>query len=72
MWIAYISNQLDKEEKGELIRMKKSIEEINAIVDEVMNDKDVYDALTIRELNEYDRKAALSYAKEKGEEKLNL
>ena len=68
MWIAYISNQLDKEEKGELIRMKKSIEEINAIVDEVMNDKDVYDALTIRELNEYDRKAALSYAKEKGEE----
>ena len=67
MWIAYISNQLDKEEKGELIRMKKSIEEINAIVDEVMNDKDVYDALTIRELNEYDRKAALSYAKEKGE-----
>ena len=66
MWIAYISNQLDKEEKGELIRMKKSIEEINAIVDEVMNDKDVYDALTIRELNEYDRKAALSYAKEKG------
>ena len=68
MWIAYISNQLDKEEKGELIRMKKSIEEINAIVDEVMNDRDVYDALTIRELNEYDRKAALSYAKEKGEE----
>ena len=67
MWIAYISNQLDKDEKGELIRMKKSIEEINAIVDEVMNDKDVYDALTIRELNEYDRKAALSYAKEKGE-----
>ena len=67
MWIAYISNQLNKEEKGELIRMKKSIEEINAIVDEVMNDKDVYDALTIRELNEYDRKAALSYAKEKGE-----
>ena len=67
MWIAYISNQLDKEEKGELIRMKKSIEEINAIVDEVMNDRDVYDALTIRELNEYDRKAALSYAKEKGE-----
>ena len=67
MWIAYISNQLDKEEKGELIRMKKSIEEINAIVDEVMNDKDVYDALTIRELNEYDRKAALSYAREKGE-----
>ena len=68
MWIAYISNQLDKEEKGEFIRMKKSIEEINAIVDEVMNDRDVYDALTIRELNEYDRKAALSYAKEKGEE----
>ena len=67
MWIAYISNQLDKEEKGELIRMKKSIEEINAIVDEVMNDRDVYDALTIRELNEYDRKAALNYAKEKGE-----
>ena len=67
MWIAYISNQLNKEEKGELIRMKKSIEEINAIVDEVMNDRDVYDALTIRELNEYDRKAALNYAKEKGE-----
>mgnify|MGYP004492838961 CR=1 FL=1 len=72
MWIAYISNQLDKEEKGELIRMKKSIEEINAIVDEVMNDKDVYDALTIRELNEYDRKAALSYAKEKGERKSKI
>ena len=33
-----------------------------------MNDRDVFDALTIRELNEYDRKAALSYAKEKGEE----
>ena len=46
--------------------MKKSIEEINAIVDEVMNDEDVYNALTIRELDEYDRRSALSYAEEKG------
>ena len=66
IWLAYISNQLNKKEKGELIKMKKSIEEINTIVDEVMNDRDVYNALTIRELNEYDRKAALSYAEEKG------
>ena len=69
MWLAYISNQLSKDEKGELIRMKKSIEEINAIVDEVMNDQDVYDALTVRELNEYDRLAALGYAEEKGEKR---
>lgn len=66
IWLAYISNQLNKKEKGELIKMKKSIEEINTIVDEVMNDREVYNALTIRELNEYDRKAALSYAEEKG------
>ena len=66
IWLAYISNQLNKKEKGELMNMKKSIQEINAIVNEVMNDKEVYNALTIRELNEYDRKAALSYAEEKG------
>jgi len=49
--------------------MKKSIEEINAIVDEVMNDEEVYNALTIRELDEYDRRSALSYAEEKGKRK---
>jgi hypothetical protein len=52
--------------------MKKSIEEINAIVDEVMNDEDVYNALTIRELDEYDRRSALSYAEEKGERKKQI
>ena len=52
--------------------MKKSIEEINAIVDEVMNDEEVYNALTIRELDEYDRRSALSYAEEKGERKKQI
>ena len=52
--------------------MKKSIQEINAIVDEVMNDEDVYNALTIRELDEYDRRSALSYAEEKGERKKQI
>ena len=72
IWLAYISNQLNEMEKGELINMKKSIEEINAIVDEVMNDEDVYNALTIRELDEYDRRSALSYAEEKGERKKQI
>lgn len=72
IWLAYISNQLNEKEKGELINMKKSIEEINAIVDEVMNDEDVYNALTIRELDEYDRRSALSYAEEKGERKKQI
>ncbi len=52
--------------------MKKSIQEINAIVDEVMNDEEVYNALTIRELDEYDRRSALSYAEEKGERKKQI
>ena len=52
--------------------MKKSIQEINAIVDEVMNDEDIYNALTIRELDEYDRRSALSYAEDKGERKKQI
>lgn len=47
-WLAYISNSLNKEEMEELFKMNRSIEEINKIVDIVMEDSDVRDALNER------------------------
>ena len=47
-WLAYLTNSLSEEEKGELFKMNRSIEEINRIVDIVMSDKDVQDALNDR------------------------
>ena len=47
-WLAYISNSLNKNELEELFKMNRSIEEINKIVDIVMTDDDVMDALNDR------------------------
>ena len=51
-WVAYLSHSLSKEEEGELFKMNRSIEEINKIVDAVMSDQDVQDALNNRILAE--------------------
>ena len=51
-WLAYITNSLNKEELEELFVMNRSIEEINKIVDIVMTDQDVRDALNERILAE--------------------
>ena len=47
-WLAYLSGSLNKEEMEELFKMNRSIEEINEIVDIVMTDADVRDALNER------------------------
>ncbi len=51
-WLAYLSNSLSEEEKGELFKMNRTIEEIDKIVDIVMSDKDVQDAINNRILAE--------------------
>ena len=51
-WLAYLSGSLNKEEMEELFKMNRSIEEINEIVDIVMTDADVRDALNERILAE--------------------
>lgn len=47
-WLAYLTCSLNKEELKELFKMNRSIEEINRIVDIVMTDDDVWDALNDR------------------------
>ena len=47
-WLAYMSGSLNNEEKGELLKMNRSIEEINKIVDIVLSDQDVQDELNNR------------------------
>ena len=51
-WLAYFTHSLNKEELEELFAMNRSIEEINKIVDIVMTDQDVRDALNERILAE--------------------
>ena len=53
-WLAYLSCSLNKDELKELFKMNRSIEEINKIVDIVMTDDDVMDALNARILAEKD------------------
>ena len=50
-WLAYLTCSLNDEELKELFAMNRSIEEINRIVDIVMTDDDVMDALNARILN---------------------
>ena len=50
-WLAYLSCSLSEEEKGELYKMNRSIEEVNKIVDIVMKDKDVQEELRYRVLD---------------------
>ncbi len=47
-WLAYLTCSLNDEELKELFGMNRSIEEINKIVDIVMTDDDVWDALNTR------------------------
>ena len=51
-WLAYLTCSLNKDELKELFKMNRSIEEINKIVDIVMTDDDVRDALNTRILAE--------------------
>ena len=47
-WLAYLTCSLNNDELKELFKMNRSIEEINRIVDIVMTDDDVWDALNTR------------------------
>ena len=47
-WLAYLTCSLNNDELKELFAMNRSIEEINKIVDIVMTDDDVWDALNTR------------------------
>lgn len=66
-WLAYLSCQLNNEELEELFKMNRSIEEINKIVDIVMEDQDVRDAIMYRELDENLKQLKLERAYENGE-----
>ena len=68
-WLAYLSGSLNKEEMEELFKMNRSIEEINEIVDIVMTDADVRDALNERILAENLEALKMARAYENGEEK---
>ena len=65
-WLAYISNSLNKEELEELFKMNRSIEEINKIVDIVMSDSDVRDALNERILAKNLEDLKMAKAREDG------
>ena len=65
-WLAYISNSLNKDELEELFKMNRSIEEINKIVDIVMSDDDVWDALNDRILAQNLEKLKMAKAREDG------
>ena len=68
-WLAYISNSLNKKELEELFKMNRSIEEINKIVDIVMTDSDVMDALNDRILAQNLENLKMARAREQGIEK---
>ena len=68
-WLAYLSGSLNKKEMEELFKMNRSIEEINEIVDIVMTDADVRDALNERILAENLEALKMARAYENGEEK---
>lgn len=65
-WLAYISNSLNKKELEELFKMNRSIEEINKIVDIVMTDDDVWDALNDRILAQNLENLKMAKAREDG------
>lgn len=69
-WLAYISNSLNKEELEELFRMNRSIEEINKIVEIVMTDDDVWNALNDRIMS--DNLEKLKRAKAIQDEKIQI
>lgn len=66
-WLAYLSGNLNKEEKEELFKMNRSIEEINKIVDIVMTDEEVRDALNDRILAQQLENLKMARAHEEGE-----
>ena len=68
-WLAYLSGNLNKEEMEELFKMNRSIEEINKIVDIVMTDQDVRDALNDRILAQQLENLKMERAYENGEKK---
>ena len=67
-WLAYLSCSLSEEEKGELYKMNRSIEEVNKIVDIVMKDKDVQEELRYRVLDKQLEQLKEMRAYENGEE----
>ena len=69
-WLAYLTCSLNKEELKELFKMNRSIEEINKIVDIVMTDDDVWDALNDRILAK--NLEQLKQAKAHKDEKINI
>ena len=73
-WLAYLTCSLNNEELKELFAMNRSIEEINRIVDIVMTDDDVMDALNTRILakNLEQLKQAKAYKDGEKEKKIQI
>ena len=69
-WLAYLSCSLNDNELKELFKMNRSIEEINKIVDIVMTDDDVWDALNTRILNKHLEMAKRAKAIKDGKEEV--
>ena len=69
-WLAYLSGNLNKEEMEELFKMNRSIEEINKIVDIVMTDDDVLDAINDRILAQQLENLKMQRAHENGVKKV--
>ena len=67
-WLAYLSGSLSKEEKGELMKMNKNIEEAEKIVDIVMSDKDIQQELMYRVLDKQLEDLKQQRAYENGQE----
>ena len=66
-WLAYMTCSLKEKELKELFSMNRSIEEINKIVDIVMTDDDVWDAIDNRILAESLERAKCTKAYKDGE-----
>ena len=68
-WLAYISGNLNKEEKEELFKMNRDIKEIDKIVDIVLTDEDVQNELFYRVMDKNLEDLKKQRAFEEGEEK---
>ena len=69
-WLAYFSGQLNKKEEEELLKMSRTIKEVNEIVDIVMTDPEVRAVLNAKEARKmerfFDKKAGYDEGIEQG------
>ena len=71
-WLAYFTYSLNEDELRELFDMNRSIEEINKIVDIVMTDDDVMNALNERILADNLEKLKMAKAYKDGEKEKQI